>query len=112
MVAIGAALALSATGVTTRVEQELVNRRGSGMRKFPVLTMLLAASLTALIGLNGTRQKPSKQSVQQQVHRAKRLVGGSNPSGRAFVGGSPCGQLTWTARTRSLQLENGGTAQS
>ena len=45
---------LDATGVTTWVGQELVNRTGSGMRKLLLLTMLLAAVLTALIGLNGS----------------------------------------------------------
>ncbi len=45
---------LDATGVTTWVGQELVNRAGAGMRKLLLLTMLLAAGLTALIGLNGT----------------------------------------------------------
>ena len=94
---------LDATGVTTRVEQELVNRRVSGMGKFPVLTMLLAASLTALIGLNGTREKPSKLSAySRSIKRSGWL--GSNPSRRAFVGGGPCGQLPWTARTGHCNL--------
>jgi len=45
---------LDATGVTTWVGQELVNRAGGGMRILLLFTMLLAAGLTALIGLNGT----------------------------------------------------------
>jgi di/tricarboxylate transporter len=45
---------LDATGVTTWVGQELVNRAGAGVSRLLLLTMLLAAGLTALIGLNGT----------------------------------------------------------
>lgn len=45
--------ALDATGITTWIGQFLVNRAGSGMNRLLLLTMLLAAGLTALIGLNG-----------------------------------------------------------
>jgi di/tricarboxylate transporter len=45
---------LDATGATTWVGQALVRRAGSGTSRLLVLTMLLSAGLTALIGLNGT----------------------------------------------------------
>ncbi len=44
---------LDATGVTTWVGQSLVSRSGSGTRRLLLLTMLLSALLTSLIGLNG-----------------------------------------------------------
>lgn len=45
--------ALDATGVTTWVAQGLTRRTGPGSRPVVLLTMLMAAGLTALIGLNG-----------------------------------------------------------
>ena len=44
---------LDATGVTAWVGQTLVSRSGSGLSRLLLLTMLLSAGLTALIGLNG-----------------------------------------------------------
>ena len=44
---------LDATGVTTWVGQLLVEKSGSSTRRLLFLTMLISASLTALIGLNG-----------------------------------------------------------
>jgi di/tricarboxylate transporter len=44
---------LDATGVTTWVGQAVVSRAGSGVGRLLLLTMLLSAGLTALIGLNG-----------------------------------------------------------
>lgn len=46
--------ALEATGVTTWVAQAIVGRTTGGWRRLLVVISLLAASLTALIGLNGT----------------------------------------------------------
>ena len=45
---------LDATGVTAWVGQTLANKTGDSTRLLLILTMLLAAGLTALIGLNGT----------------------------------------------------------
>jgi di/tricarboxylate transporter len=45
---------LDATGVTTWVGQALAARSGAKPRRLLLLTMLIAAGLTALIGLNGT----------------------------------------------------------
>ena len=45
---------LDATGVTTWVGQALAARSGSSPKRLLLLTMLIAAGLTALIGLNGT----------------------------------------------------------
>lgn len=45
---------LESSGVTTWVGQMLVDRAGDGKRRLLLLTMLLAACLTAFIGLNGT----------------------------------------------------------
>ncbi len=45
---------LDASGVTTWVGQSLVSRAGPGAQRLLLWTMLLAAGLTALIGLNGT----------------------------------------------------------
>ena len=45
---------LDATGVTTWVGQTLVSRAGTGLTRLLLLTMLLSAGLTALIGLNGS----------------------------------------------------------
>ena len=45
---------LDATGVTAWVGQALVKKSGDSTRRLLVLTMLLSAGLTALIGLNGT----------------------------------------------------------
>ncbi len=45
---------LDATGVTTWVGQTLVAKAGDGVGRLLLLTMLLSAGLTALIGLNGT----------------------------------------------------------
>lgn len=45
---------LDATGVTAWVGQMLVNKSGDSTRRLLLLTMLLSAGLTALIGLNGT----------------------------------------------------------
>ena len=44
---------LDATGVTTWVGQALVSRSGTGLSRLLLLTMLLSAGLTSLIGLNG-----------------------------------------------------------
>ena len=44
---------LDATGVTAWVGQALVSRSGTGLSRLLLLTMLLSAGLTALIGLNG-----------------------------------------------------------
>ncbi len=46
--------ALDSSGVTTWVGQSLVDRAGSATGRLLLLTMLLAAGLTAVIGLNGT----------------------------------------------------------
>jgi di/tricarboxylate transporter len=45
---------LDATGVTTWLGQAVVARAGSSIRRLLVLLMLLAAVMTAVIGLNGT----------------------------------------------------------
>lgn len=45
---------LDATGVTAWVGQALVGRSGDGTHRLLILTMLLSAGLTALIGLNGS----------------------------------------------------------
>ena len=45
--------ALDATGVTTWLGQKLVDHAGEGSTRLLVMTMLLSAVLTALIGLNG-----------------------------------------------------------
>ncbi len=45
---------LDSTGVTVWVGQALVNKSGDSTRRLLLLTMLLSAGLTALIGLNGT----------------------------------------------------------
>ena len=45
---------LDATGVTAWVGQELVSRAGDSTRRLLLLTMLLSALLTAIIGLNGS----------------------------------------------------------
>ena len=45
---------LDGTGVTAWVGQALVNKSGDSTRRLLLLTMLLSAGLTALIGLNGT----------------------------------------------------------
>ena len=45
---------LDATGVTTWIGRVLAEKSGGSSRRLLVLTMLLSAGLTALIGLNGT----------------------------------------------------------
>ena len=45
---------LDATGVTAWVGQDLVRRAGDSTRRLLLLTMLLSALLTAIIGLNGS----------------------------------------------------------
>ena len=61
---------LDATGVTTWVGQSLVSRSGSGTRRLLLLTMLLSAGLTALIGLNGTVAALLPMAVIMSLRRA------------------------------------------
>lgn len=61
---------LDASGVTTWVGQSLVSRAGTGMRRLLLLTMLLAAGLTAFIGLNGSIASLLPMVVVMALRRA------------------------------------------
>ena len=61
---------LDSTGVTTWMGQSLVSRSGSGTRRLLLLTMLLSAGLTALIGLNGTVAALLPMAVVMSLRRS------------------------------------------
>jgi di/tricarboxylate transporter len=60
---------LDATGVTTWLGRTLSERSGGSARRLLVLTMLLSAVLTALIGLNGTVAALLPMAVMVAVQR-------------------------------------------
>lgn len=64
--------ALDATGVTTWVGQALVEKAGSGTRRLMLLSMLLAAVLTAVIGLNGAVATLVPMAVVMALRRSFR----------------------------------------
>lgn len=61
---------LDATGVTAWVGQMLVRKSGDSMTRLLILTMLLTATLTALIGLNGTIAALLPMAVVVSLRRA------------------------------------------
>ncbi len=61
---------LDGTGVTAWVGQTLVNTSGDSTRRLLLLTMLLSAGLTALIGLNGTVAALLPMAVVMAMRRA------------------------------------------
>jgi di/tricarboxylate transporter len=60
---------LDATGVTTWLGRTLAEKSGASARRLLVFTMLLSASLTALIGLNGTVAALLPMAVMVAVQR-------------------------------------------
>jgi di/tricarboxylate transporter len=61
---------LDATGVTAWVGQELVRRAGDSTRRLLLLTMLLSALLTAIIGLNGSVAALLPMAVAVAIRRS------------------------------------------
>jgi hypothetical protein len=61
---------LDATGVTAWVGQELVSRAGDSTRRLLLLTMLLSALLTAIIGLNGSVAALLPMAVAVAIRRS------------------------------------------